>query len=181
MAHAKNFPGSNYDLVAFFDCLHDMGDPVGAAKHVRQSLHAEGTWLIVEPFAEDRVEANFNPIGRMMYAASTMVCVPASMSQEVGLALARRPASSTSRCGRFRRFSPFPSRHGYAVQHGFRGATVTIRSGSSFPRCVLMVDGRDRVLAEPVGIHLVLSLMNAATLPATSSPCSTQSPIATPR
>jgi SAM-dependent methyltransferase len=108
VAHAKNFPGRDYDLVAFFDCLHDMGDPIGAAQHVRQSLHVDGTWLIVEPYAEDRVEGNFNPVGRMMYAASTMVCVPASMSQEVGLALGAQAGESRLRevvtAGGFTRF-----------------------------------------------------------------------------
>ncbi len=87
IAAAKNYPGTNYDLVAFFDCLHDMGDPVGAAKHVRQSLKADGTWLVVEPNASDSVAGNLNPVGRIFYAASTMFCVPASLSQEVGLAL----------------------------------------------------------------------------------------------
>jgi SAM-dependent methyltransferase len=87
VADAKAYPGNDYDLVAFFDCLHDMGDPVGAAKHVRQSLGADGTWLIVEPYAKDAVEDNLNPIGRIYYAASTMICVPASLSQEGGLAL----------------------------------------------------------------------------------------------
>ena len=87
VAPAKSFPGKNYDLVAFFDCLHDMGDPVGAARRVLESLAADGTWLIVEPFANDRVEQNFNPVGRLFYAASTMICTPASLSQEVGLGL----------------------------------------------------------------------------------------------
>lgn len=84
---AKEYPGSGYDLVAFFDCLHDMGDPVGAATHVLRSLAKEGTWMIVEPFANDRVEQNFNPVGRAYYSASTMICTPASRSQEVGLCL----------------------------------------------------------------------------------------------
>ena len=70
-----------------FDCLHDMGDPVGAAKHVRETLADDGTWMIVEPFANDSVEDNLNPVGRVFYGASTMVCTPASLSQEVGLAL----------------------------------------------------------------------------------------------
>jgi SAM-dependent methyltransferase len=83
---AKDFPG-RYDLVTFFDCLHDMGDPVGAAAHVRQALAPEGTWMIVEPFAHDRLEDNLNPVGRICYAASTLICTPASLSQEVGLAL----------------------------------------------------------------------------------------------
>jgi SAM-dependent methyltransferase len=86
-AAAKDFPGKGWDLVAFFDCLHDMGDPVGAARHVRESLAPDGTWLLVEPFAHDRVEDNLNPIGRIFYAASTFVCTPASLAQEVGLAL----------------------------------------------------------------------------------------------
>jgi 2-polyprenyl-3-methyl-5-hydroxy-6-metoxy-1,4-benzoquinol methylase len=83
---SKEFPGT-YDLVAFFDCLHDMGDPVGAAAHVLKSLKPEGTWMIVEPFAGDQIADNLNPIGRVFYSASTMICVPASLSQEVGLAL----------------------------------------------------------------------------------------------
>ena len=87
VAWAKGFPGKNYDLVAFFDCLHDMGDPAGAAGHVRQSLAPGGTWMIVEPFAHDRVEENLNSVGRVYYSASTMVCTPASRAQEVGLAL----------------------------------------------------------------------------------------------
>jgi SAM-dependent methyltransferase len=84
---AKNFPARGFDLICFFDCLHDMGDPVGAARHVRETLNPDGTWLIVEPFAHDRLEDNLNPIGAVFYAASTMVCTPASLSQEVGLAL----------------------------------------------------------------------------------------------
>lgn len=87
VAASKEFPGSGFDLVAFFDCLHDMGDPVGAARHVRASLKPDGTWLIVEPAAGDRIEDNLNPVGRVYYAASTMICTPASRSQEVGLAL----------------------------------------------------------------------------------------------
>ena len=69
-----------YDLVAFFDCLHDMGDPSGAASHVLHTLKPDGTWMIVEPFANDKVEDNLNPIGRMFYAASSLVCVPASLA-----------------------------------------------------------------------------------------------------
>src|SRR5262245_37848354 len=86
-ATAKAFPGRDYDLVCFFDCLHDMGDPVGAARHVREALAPDGTWLLVEPFANDQVEANLNPVGRIFYSVSTLVCTPASLSQEVGLAL----------------------------------------------------------------------------------------------
>lgn len=87
VASAKDYPGSDYDLVAMFDCLHDMGDPVGAARHVLDSLAPDGTWLVVEPFANDRLEDNLNPVGRVFYSASTMVCTPASRDQEVGLAL----------------------------------------------------------------------------------------------
>jgi SAM-dependent methyltransferase len=87
VAPAKSYPGIGYDLVTFFDCLHDMGDPAGAAAHVCSTLAADGSWMIVEPFANDNVEDNLNPIGRMYYSASTMICTPASCSQEVGLAL----------------------------------------------------------------------------------------------
>ena len=84
---AKSFPAKGFDLICFFDCLHDMGDPVGAARHVREALKADATWLIVEPFAHDKLEDNLNPFGALFYAASTVVCTPASLSQEVGLAL----------------------------------------------------------------------------------------------
>jgi SAM-dependent methyltransferase len=87
VAKAKDYPGHDFDFVAFFDCLHDMGDPEGAARHVLGSLGQNGTWMIVEPFANDKVEDNLNPIGRVFYSASTMLCTPASLSQEVGLAL----------------------------------------------------------------------------------------------
>jgi 2-polyprenyl-3-methyl-5-hydroxy-6-metoxy-1,4-benzoquinol methylase len=84
---AQEYGGEGYDLVTMFDCLHDMGDPVGAARHVRQTLAADGTWMIVEPKAGDRVEDNFNPVGRAYYGFSTLLCTPASLSQDVGLAL----------------------------------------------------------------------------------------------
>jgi ubiquinone/menaquinone biosynthesis C-methylase UbiE len=87
VAPAKSFPGKDYDLVAFFDCLHDMGDPVGASRHVRQALAKDGTWMIVEPFANDDMAMNHNPIGRIYYSASATVCVPCSLAQEVGLGL----------------------------------------------------------------------------------------------
>jgi 2-polyprenyl-3-methyl-5-hydroxy-6-metoxy-1,4-benzoquinol methylase len=86
-APAAGYGGSGYDLVTMFDCLHDMGDPVGAARHVRGTLKPDGTWMIVEPHAGDRVEENLNPVGRAYYAFSTLLCTPASLSQEVGLAL----------------------------------------------------------------------------------------------
>ncbi len=87
VAAAKDFPANGYDLVTFFDCLHDMGDPAGAAAHVRSALAPDGTWMVVEPFAHDRLADNLNPVGRIYYAASTMICTPASLSQEVGLGL----------------------------------------------------------------------------------------------
>jgi len=86
-APAKSFPGKDYDFVACFDCLHDMGDPAGAAAHVRQSLADNGTWMIVEPMAGDDIASNLNPVGRIYYSASAICCVPASRSQEVGLGL----------------------------------------------------------------------------------------------
>jgi len=84
---AKNYPGENYDLVAMFDALHDMGDPVGASKQVASTLAEDGTFMLVEPFAEDNLEDNLNPLGQIYYSFSTEVCVPNSLSQEVGLAL----------------------------------------------------------------------------------------------
>ena len=86
-ASAKDYPGHDLDLVCFFDCLHDMGDPVGAARHAYQALKDDGTVMLVEPFAEDTLDANINPVGRLFYAASTFICTPNSLSQEVGLGL----------------------------------------------------------------------------------------------
>jgi 2-polyprenyl-3-methyl-5-hydroxy-6-metoxy-1,4-benzoquinol methylase len=86
-ATAKDYPNENYDLITYFDCLHDMGDPVGAARHARETLEKDGAWMIVEPFANDQVKDNLNPVGRVFYSASTMICTPASMAQEVGAAL----------------------------------------------------------------------------------------------
>jgi SAM-dependent methyltransferase len=114
VADAKSF-GGHYDLIAFFDCLHDMGDPVGAARHVRERLAPDGTWLIVEPFAGDRLRDNLNPVGRVYYSGSTMVCTPCSMSQEVGLALGAqagelrlRQVVTAGGFGRFRRATETP-------------------------------------------------------------------------
>jgi SAM-dependent methyltransferase len=84
---AKSFPGNDYDFVAVFDCLHDMGDPRGAAEHVRNSLAKDGAWMIVEPFANDQLKDNLNPVGRVYYSFSTLLCTPCSRSQEVGLCL----------------------------------------------------------------------------------------------
>jgi SAM-dependent methyltransferase len=107
-APAAEHPGEGYDLATMFDCLHDMGDPVGAARHVRQVLAPEGTWLIVEPMAGDRVEDNLNPVGRAYYGFSTFLCTPASLSQEVGLALGAQAGEARIRdvvaAGGFSRF-----------------------------------------------------------------------------
>lgn len=87
VARAQDYPDQNYDLVTIFDALHDMGDPVGAARHIRRSLALDGTLMLVEPMAADTLEGNLNPVGRVFYAFSTSVCVPTSLNQEVGTAL----------------------------------------------------------------------------------------------
>ncbi|WP_044871433.1 class I SAM-dependent methyltransferase [Pseudomonas sp. LFM046] len=86
-ASAKDYPGGDYDLICYFDCLHDMGDPVGAARHAFQTLKPDGTVLLVEPYANDHLDDNQTPVGRLFYAASTFICTPNSLSQEVGLGL----------------------------------------------------------------------------------------------
>jgi SAM-dependent methyltransferase len=115
VAPAASFPGHDYDLVTMFDCLHDMGDPIGAARHVRQALAPDGTWMIVEPAAGDRVEHNLNPVGRAYYAFSTLLCTPCSLSQEVGLALGAqageariREVAASGGFSRFRRVAQTP-------------------------------------------------------------------------
>ena len=112
---AKTYPAEGYDLVCFFDCLHDMGDPVGAISHVRETMAKDGTCMLVEPFAGDRLEDNLNPVGRVYYAASTMICTPASLDQEVGLALGAqagearlRKVASEGGLSRFRRAAETP-------------------------------------------------------------------------
>lgn len=112
---AKVFPGKDYDFVAVFDCLHDMGDPVGAAKHVRQSLASDGTWMIVEPFANNELKDNLNPVGRVYYGFSTLLCTPCSRSQEVAACLGAqageariREVTSTAGFSRFRRATETP-------------------------------------------------------------------------
>ena len=87
VAKAKDYPGRDYDFVTFFDCLHDMGDPAGASAHVHSTLKKDGTWMIVEPFANDELKNNLNPVGRVYYSFSTLLCTPSSRSQEVGLCL----------------------------------------------------------------------------------------------
>jgi SAM-dependent methyltransferase len=108
VAPAAGYGGKGYDLVTMFDCLHDMGDPVGASRHVRETLADDGTWMIVEPAAGDRVEDNLNPVGRAYYGFSTLLCTPASLSQEVGLALGAQAGEARLRdvvtSGGFTRF-----------------------------------------------------------------------------
>jgi SAM-dependent methyltransferase len=108
VASSAEFPAGHYDLVATFDCLHDMGDPVGAARHVLSTLAPDGTWLIVEPYAGDRIEDNLTPVGRIYYTASTLLCTPASLSQDVGLALGAQagegPLRDVVTAGGFTRF-----------------------------------------------------------------------------
>jgi SAM-dependent methyltransferase len=112
---AKEFPGKDYDLVTVFDCLHDMGDPIGASAHVRQALAKDGTWMIVEPFANDQLKDNLNPVGRVYYSFSTLLCTPCSRSQEVGLCLGAQAGEARIRnvvtaagFNRFRRATETP-------------------------------------------------------------------------
>ncbi len=112
---ASSYAGGGYDLVTMFDCLHDMGDPIGAARHVRSTLAGDGTWMIVEPNAGDRIEDNLNPVGRAYYAFSTLLCTPASLSQDVGLALGAQAGEARIRdvvtaggLTRFRRVAETP-------------------------------------------------------------------------
>jgi SAM-dependent methyltransferase len=108
LASAQDFPGQDYALVCIFDALHDMGDPVGAARHIRASLADDGTWLLVEPLAGDSVAANMNPIGRLFYSASTLICTPSARSQPGGWALGAQATDeqlrSVAEKGGFSRF-----------------------------------------------------------------------------
>jgi len=115
VAKAKEFPGKDYDFVAVFDCLHDMGDPVGAATHVRAALNKDGSWMIVEPFANDDLEDNLNPVGRVYYSFSTLLCTPCSRSQEVAMCLGAQAGEkqmqkvvSSAGFSRFRRATQTP-------------------------------------------------------------------------
>ena len=123
VATAQDFSGNGYDVVTTFDCLHDMGDPVGAASHIRNSLAQNGTWMIVEPHAGDRLEDNLNPVGRIFYSGSTLICIPNSRSQEVGLALGAQAGEARTRAvveqggfTRFRRAAETPFNLVYEVR-----------------------------------------------------------------
>ena len=149
MASAKDYPGEGYDLVAFFDCLHDMGDPVGAMTHVRETIADDGTVMLVEPFANGSLAENLNPVGRVYYAASTVICTPSSLDQEVGLALGRRPARSG--CARWPRR---PASAGSAAprrrpstscwKRALARLWVATRAGTAVP-----FPARDRLWSEP--------------------------------
>jgi SAM-dependent methyltransferase len=115
VADAVSYSGKDFDLIAFFDCLHDMGDPIGASRHARQALKSDGTAMIVEPFANDRVEDNLNPVGRVMYGASTQICVPVSLARkgpalgaQAGEARLREVVVTGAGFGRFKRATETP-------------------------------------------------------------------------
>ncbi len=115
VCRAKEIPGNGFDFVAVFDCLHDMGDPIGAAAHIRQSVAKDGTWMIVEPYANDTLKDNLNPVGRVYYGFSTLLCTPCSRSQEVGLCLGAQAGEARIRdvvtsagFSRFRRATETP-------------------------------------------------------------------------
>jgi SAM-dependent methyltransferase len=115
VAAGGEFPGTGFDLIAYFDCLHDMGDPTGALAHSRNALDPEGTVLLVEPYAGDDVADNLNPVGRLYYSASTLICTPASLSQDVGTALGAQAGEARLRAvaaeagfTRFRRAAETP-------------------------------------------------------------------------
>jgi hypothetical protein len=123
VASSASFSGSGYDLAATFDCLHDMGDPLGAAKHVRQALKPDGTWLVVEPYAADDTAGNMNPVGRIYYNASTVLCVPNALSQPGGYSLgaqageaAIRQIATDAGFTRFRRAAETPFNLVYEVR-----------------------------------------------------------------
>ena len=123
VATAQTFTGTGYDLVAMFDCLHDMGDPVGAARRVREALAPDGTWLVVEPYSSDRAEETFTPVGRLYYAGSTFLCVPNGLSQIPGYALGAQAGEAATRqvvteagFTRFNRVAQSPFNHVYEVR-----------------------------------------------------------------
>jgi ubiquinone/menaquinone biosynthesis C-methylase UbiE len=123
VATAASFSGAGYDLAATFDCLHDMGDPLAAARHIRQALRPDGTWMIVEPYASDQPAANMNPVGRIYYNASTMLCIPNALSQPGGYALGAQAGEAAIRqivtdagFTRFRRAAETPFNLVYEVR-----------------------------------------------------------------
>jgi SAM-dependent methyltransferase len=123
VASAQAFSGDGYDLVTTFDCVHDMGDPLGAGRRIREALAADGTWLMVEPAAGDSVDENSNPVGRLFYGASTLCCTPAARSQEGGYSLgaqagpaALRQVATDAGFTRFRRVAGTPLNDVYEIR-----------------------------------------------------------------
>ena len=123
VATAQTFTGTGYDLVTTFDCLHDMGDPLGAARHIRQAIATDGSWLIVEPAATDTVEGNLNPVGRIYYSFSNFLCVPNALSQPGGYSLgaqageaAIRQITADAGFTRFRRVTETPFNNVYEAR-----------------------------------------------------------------
>ena len=135
MASAQTFGGGPYDLVTSFDCLHDMGDPVGAARHVREQLAPDGTWMVVEPRAEDTVAGNLNPVGRVFYSFSTFLCVPSALSQEGGYSLgAQAGEAAIGRLIRDAGFRVVPPGGRDPVQPGLRGPALSaVRDATGEP------------------------------------------------
>lgn len=123
VARAQDFTGGPYDLVTTFDCLHDMGDPVGAARHIREQLTSDGSWMIVEPAAGDTVQDNLNPVGRVYYGFSSFLCVPNALSQDGGYALGAQAGEAAigrvvreAGFGHFRRVAETPFNHVYEAR-----------------------------------------------------------------
>ncbi len=140
VAAATEYPGT-YDVAAFFDCLHDMGDPVAAARHVRESLAPDGTWMVFEPAASDRVEDNLNPVGRLYYAVSTMVCTPASLAQDGRMALGAQ--AGPARLGEILRVAGFqqgPRSRPHSVQH--RAGSPAVADAATRPLWLVFYRGR---------------------------------------
>lgn len=127
VARAQDFPGTAYGLVATFDCLHDMGDPVAAARHIRSALSDDGVWLIVEPFAGDVPEDNLTPVGRVYYSASTFLCVPHAISEGADDALGNQAARRHQARGASGRVPDVPPGGGDPVQPGLRGPPLSPR------------------------------------------------------
>ena len=128
---APTIPAKDYDLVAFFNFLHDMGNPVGAGKHVKETLAKDRSWMIVEPFAHDNLKDNLNPVGCDFYHALTLVCTPAPLSQEVGLGLGTQAGEGRLRQVDVGRVQPLPPRHRDAVQHGVPSVFLTDQSNGA--------------------------------------------------
>ena len=135
VATAQTFAGGPYDLVTTFDCLHDMGDPVGAARHVRQRLAPDGTWMIVEPLAGDTVADNLNPVGRVYYSFSTFLCVPNALSQDGGYSLGAQAGEARDPpAGHRRRLQPVPPGGRDPVQPRVRGPALSaVRDATGEP------------------------------------------------